>query len=204
MIDKPDFRRQKIRGWKRRVKEIDHWKTSNMSLDLGLLEEYSRDYVKLGSLSFYSLFRKYDLPSWYKRLIVQALVDVFDSWKQTLDELDEPYYLKIWIFDKDILHSQVVASYREKLNFYENTFAEIERVESLPEELAHKKANELLWRKGFDLVSLSENELQEDFNDGFYTLEEVQSIRDSANCISEISDDKFYVIKNGIVWLGER
>ncbi|EMF0428364.1 hypothetical protein I4L49_001232 [Enterococcus faecium] len=47
MIDKPDFRRQKIRGLKRRVKEIDQWKTSNMSLDLGLLEEYSRDYVKL-------------------------------------------------------------------------------------------------------------------------------------------------------------
>lgn len=47
MIDKPDFRRQKIRGLKKRVKEIDQWKTSNMSLDLELLEEYSRDYVKL-------------------------------------------------------------------------------------------------------------------------------------------------------------
>ncbi|MDT2683328.1 hypothetical protein [Enterococcus gallinarum] len=73
MIDKPDFRRQKIRGWKRRVKEIDQWKTSNMSLDFGLLEEYSRAYVKLGSLSFYSLFRKYDLPPWYKRFIIQEL-----------------------------------------------------------------------------------------------------------------------------------
>lgn len=204
MTDKPHFKRKKIRGWKRRVKEIDRWKAYNRNLNLGLLEEYSRDYVKLGSLSFYSLFRKYVLPSWYKRLIIQALIDVYDSWKQTLDELGEPYYLKIWIFEKDILHSQVVASYKEMLNFYDNNFAEVEKVESLPDELAFKNANELLWHKGFDLISWSENDLQEGIDDGFYTIEEVQSIKESANWISEISDDKFYVIQDGAVWLGER
>lgn len=204
MTDKPDFRRKKIRGWKRRAREVDRWKNDNMNLNLGLLEEYSRDYVKLGNLSFYSLFRKYILPSWYKCLIVQALIDVYDSWKQTLDELDKPYYLKIWIFEKDILHSQVVASYRELLKFYDNTFAKVEKVESLPDELAIKNANELLWYKGFDLISWSENDLQEDIKDGFYTIEEVQSIKESANWISKISDEKVYVVKDGMVWLGER
>lgn len=204
MTDKPDFRRKKIRGWKRRAREVDRWKNDNMNLNLGLLEEYSRDYVKLGSLSFYSLFRKYILPSWYKHLIVQALIDVYDSWKQKLDEFGEPYYLKLWIFEKDILHSQVVASYRGMLNFYDNTFSEVEKVESLPNELAIKNANELLWHKGFDLISWSENDLQEDINDGFYTIEEVQSIKESANWISEISDEKVYVVKDGMVWLGER
>lgn len=204
MTDKPDFRRQKIRGWKRRVKEIDQWKAYCMKLDVRQLERYSRDYVKLYSLSFYSLLKRYVLPLWYKRLIIQALIDVHDSWKQTLEELGEPYYLKIWIFEKDILHSQVVVSYREMLNFYDNSFGEVEKVEALPEELTFNNAEELQWQKGFDLISFSEEELIEDINDGLYTIEEVQSIKESANWISEISGDRFYVIKNGAVWLGER
>ncbi|MDT2662851.1 hypothetical protein P7E02_23525 [Enterococcus hulanensis] len=203
MADKPDFSRQKIRGWKRRVKEIERWKSYYMKLDVEQLEKYSREYVKLYSLSFYSLFRKYTLPSWYKHLIIQALVDVYDSWKQTLDELGEPYYLKIWIFEKDILQSQVVASFREMLNFYDNTFAEVKKDESLPENLTIGNLSNLSWYKGFELIAWSEDELLEDINDGFYTFEEVQSIKESAYSVSKSSDDTFYVHKNGLVWLGE-
>lgn len=202
MDDKPDFSKQKIRGWKRRVRDIERWKAYNMQLDLSLLEKYDRDYVKLGSLSFYSLFRKYNLPTWYKRLIIQALIEVYDSWKQDLEKLDEPYYLKVWIFEEDILYSQVVASYREMLHFYDTTFIEIEKVDSLSGELTTKNTSDLKWHKGFNTIGWSEADLLEDIKDGFYTDEEVQSIKDSAYAITEYSGDTFYIQKAGVVWLG--
>lgn len=202
MDDKPNFSKQKIRGWKRRVRDIERWKAYNMQLDLSLLEKYDRDYVKLGGLSFYSLFRKYNLPTWYKRLIIQALIEVYDSWKQDLEELDEPYYLKVWIFEEDILYSQVVASYREMLHFYDTTFVEIEKVDSLPREFTTKNTSDLKWHKGFNTIGWSEADLLEDIKDGFYTDEEVQSIKDSAYAITESSGDTFYIQKAGVVWLG--
>lgn len=201
--DKPDFSRQKIRGWKRRVRDIERWKAYNLPLDWSLLEKYDRDYVKLGSLSFYSLFRKYSLPTWYKRLIIQALIEVHDSWKQELEKLGEPYYLKVWIFEQDILYSQVVASYREMLHFYDSTFVKIEKVDSLPEEFTTKNTGNLSWHKGFDTISWSEADLLEYITADFYTAEEVQLIKDSAYAISKYSGDTFYIQKTGVVWLGE-
>ncbi|MGG5316297.1 hypothetical protein [Enterococcus sp. AZ072] len=200
--DKPDFSKQKIRGWKRRVRDIERWKAYYLYLDLDLLKKYDRDYVKLSSLSFYSLFRKYDLPTWYKRLIIQALIDVYNSWKHELEKLDEPYYLKVWIFEADILHSQVVASYKERLSFYDTTFVGIEKVKSLPEKFTAKNTSDLSWYKGFEVIVWSEVDLLEDISDGFYTVEEVQSIRDSAYSISETSEDTYYIHKGDAVWLG--
>ena len=144
------------------------------------------------------------MPPWYKRLIIQALIDAYDSWKRELDKLREPYYLKIWIFEKEILKSQVVASYRGMLDFYNNTFIEIEKVESLPEELTIKNLSNLSWCKGFDVIVWSEVEMLEDINDGFYTIEEFQMIKESAYSFSKSSDDTLYLLKNGVVWLGER
>lgn len=111
--------------------------------------------------------------------------------------------MKIWIFEKDILQSQVVASFREMLNFYDNTFAEVKKDESLPENLTIGNLSNLSWYKGFELIAWSEDELLEDINDGFYTFEEVQSIKESAYSVSKSADDTFYVLKNGLVWLGE-
>ncbi len=204
MNDKPYFYKQKIRGWKRRVRDIERWKANNLDLNLSLLEKYDRDYVKLGSLSFYSLFRKYNLPIWYKRLIIQALIDVYNSWKQDLEKLNEPYYLKVWIFEEDILHSQVVASYKAMLNFYDTTFLEIEKVQALPEKFTTKNTNDLSWSRGFDVLHWSEADLLEDITDGFSTVEEAQSIRDSAYSISKTSNDTYYIHKGDAVWLGGR
>ncbi|MGG5372008.1 hypothetical protein IGI67_003679 [Enterococcus sp. AZ196] len=204
MTDRTDFRKRKIRGWKRRVKEIERWKAYYMKMDMEQLEENSRDYVKLWSLSFYSLFTQYSLPFWYKQRIIQALIDVYDSWKKTIERLDEPYYLRIWIFEENIMKSQVVVSYREMLHFYDNTFAEIEKAESVNEKVTIKNFSELIWHKGLDLAAWSENELLEDMNDGIYSFEEVQEIKESAYSTSKVSGELFYVMKNGVVWLGER
>lgn len=198
-----DFRRKKLRGWKRKVKEVEQWKSSYMNIDMGTFTERKRDYVKLWGCTFYSL-NKYTLPFWYKRLIIESLIEIYDSWKQSLDELNEFYYLKVWIFEGDMMHSQVVASYRGMLTFYDNTFSEMEKVKTLPNELATVNAASLLWHKSLFLIPWSENELVQDERDGIYTSEEIQKLKKSAYAIKNERDDTIFLIKEDDVWLGEQ
>lgn len=196
-----DLRKQKIRGWKRRVKQVERWKTYNMNLNMELFKESDREYVKQWGCPFYSL-RQYTLPNWYKRLLVQALIEIYDSWRQMLAELEEPLFLKIWVFENNFIESQVVVSYREFLHFYDDTFSEIRNADSLPEELTTKDADSLLWSQGLFLTRRSENELLQDVEDGLYTLEEVQAIKESVYSIERSSNDTFYIMNNGVVWIG--
>lgn len=198
-----DFRRKKLPGWKRKVKEVEQWKSSYMNIDMETFTEKTRDYVKLWGCTFYSL-NKYTLPFWYKRLIIESLIEIYDSWKQSLDELNEFYYLKVWIFEGDMMHSQVVASYRGMLTFYDNTFSEMEKVKTLPNELATVNAASLLWHKSLFLIPWSENELVQDERDGIYTSEEIQKLKKSAYAIKNERDDTIFLIKEDDVWLGEQ
>lgn len=201
MAVKFDFKRQKIRGWKRRLRHVDYWVRNNEDIDLEMLEERNIDYSKLWIDPFFSL-REYTLPNWYKRLLVQALLDVYFSWEKTLKELDEPYYLKIWIFEKDYMRSQVVTSYRESLHKYDDTFSEINRIEELPPEIKIKTADQLEWGQGIFLVPCSKKEMLEDIEDGFLTTEEFDQLIDSAYSIDENSDDTIYYVINDTVWVG--
>lgn len=196
-----NFAKQKIRGWKRRVKEIERWQADYINLDTQALDENDRCYAKLWNCSLYAM-RPYTLPFWYQRLIVQSLIAIYDSWKKTLDKRNEPYYLKIWLFEEDLIRSQVVASCKEMLNFYDNTFSEIEKFEVRLEEALISNVSHLSWHKGLYLISWSENELLQDLNDGLYTFEEVQAMKASAYSTERTSDDVLYLIKKSSILLG--
>lgn len=197
-----DFRKRKIRGWKRRVKKIERWKQAYLALDREALAKYNRDYVKVWIAPFFSL-QVYTLPFWYKRLVIQALLEIYASWKQTLDEGDESYYLKIWVFEKDIMRSQVMVSVGELLHFYDQSFEELTPVDGLPTRLAIETAEELNWDQGFTVDAWYEGEMQEEIKDGLYTEEEIQAIKDSAYSVQEYKGEPVYLVKDGIVWVGE-
>ena len=53
MTVKFDFKKQKIRGWKRRLRDVEYWVMNNKDIDLGWLEERNMNYSKLGSTRFF-------------------------------------------------------------------------------------------------------------------------------------------------------
>lgn len=197
-----DFSKRKIRGWKRRVKKIQQWKNTYLELDMAALEAYDRDYVKVWIAPFFSL-QKHTLPMWYKRLVIQALTEIHASWKMQLDTLGEPYYLKLWIFEKGFMWSQVVVSVRRNLHFYDQTFEGLEPVAGLPEGLATEAAEKFVWHKGFSVSVRYESELQEDAQEGFYSEAETQAIRDSAYLVEKKETEILYFMKEDVVWVGE-
>ncbi|MDB1727276.1 hypothetical protein [Enterococcus avium] len=201
MTAKFDFKKQKIRGWKRRLRDVEYWVMNNKDIDLGWLEERNMNYSKLWIHPFFSL-KEYTLPNWYKRLLIQALLDVYHSWETALQEIGEPYYLKIWIFKKDFMRSQVVASYRDSLHNYDNLFSEVKEVVTLPSEMKVEPADQLIWNQGIFLVPWSKQEMLEDLKAELMTLKEITQIIDSAYTIEENSDDTFYYVEDDTVWIG--
>lgn len=198
---KRTYKKQKIRGWKRKVKELERWKNRCIDLDIDIFTSNTRFYVKIWLHPFYSL-NTYTLPNWYKRQIVKALEEIYESWKRTMDTFNEPYYLKIWIFEKDFIRSQVVVSFRETVDFYERTFDLVTTGKSLPLYLRVREVEKLAWSEGIDVAIWSEGELIENVKINLYSEKEAEEIRKAAYYVEQRGDDLIYVLKNDVVWIG--
>jgi hypothetical protein len=120
------MRAVKIRGHRRRHKQIEKWRLESLFLDLSVLEKVERGYVKIQVYPWCNISvkeSKIPVPrSKTKQLIFSALIDIYESWKKQLDALEKPYYLNIWLFEPRFSGSQVVCAMGTKIAHYENLF----------------------------------------------------------------------------------
>ena len=63
---------------------------------------------------------------------IRELIDRYEQWGTELEKLGEPYYLKIWIYDKMFFESQIVAAIRERILWYDQLFEPSEKKLSFP------------------------------------------------------------------------
>lgn len=94
------------------------------------------------------------MPSWYKKLIIDCLIQIYDCWQKELDSLNKHYYLKIWVFEKEFMQSQVVVALDEFVHFYDNSFEGLSKIEKLPSRLRTEKSKELEWQQGLSYLLL--------------------------------------------------
>ena len=117
----PLSNRKKVRGWKRRLRELDAFRRRHEALDPAWLGESGVRYVKVW-LDPWSRLVPRNPPAWFQRRILAAFLQILSSWRRTLDATGEPYYLRLWLFDPEFHQSQVVAAVGSRIPFYENTF----------------------------------------------------------------------------------
>lgn len=138
---------RKSRGHRKKWKDIEHWIERSKPLDLNYLQSHEREYVKIWvhPWSGISITNSEiaEPAGETKKRILQGLIDIYYSWKSSLDELGEPYYLKIWLFDPYFSRSQVVCAIRNNLNFYETTFYRPEQQKKLIPSHYGKLANHI-------------------------------------------------------------
>lgn len=120
---------KKIRGHKRRLKQIEHWKQFHLSANLGkILSPNEHHYAKIRIYpwnGFTGSSSKTPEPKAItKQAMLAGLLDIYDSWKLQLDNTGKPYYLKIWLYEPHFSESQVVCAIGEKLCFYDHAFLE--------------------------------------------------------------------------------
>lgn len=208
MMAYPYINKKKIRGWKRKVKRIEEWKQRFRELDMEELSRTHRDYVKLWIDPFYGLTRR-NPPLWYSRLLLQAMVDMYQSWFEQMKALKEPFYLKIWLYDPHFIQSQIVVAYRECLNFYELTFDKSSDHRAFPLQRYGRipGLSPFHWELAIETEHYWLSELHEDQRLGIKTDKEIEAITRKAYKVEAVKasadEDTVYSVRTGDVWLGE-
>lgn len=191
---------KKIRGGKRGLKAIQKWISINKTLDLSILEQQNREYVKFWVKPWSNLVLGNGYKPIHGRLklaLLEGLTTIFNHWNEQLQNLNKPYYLRIWLFEDLLQRSQVVCAINDKIEFYENTFLKNHNSKSF--ELSSK--NSVILR--FDKLSWDANSEVELLPENFRALDVYETVQEHKILGMEtINNKKYYIIENQRVWVG--
>jgi hypothetical protein len=211
------MRCKKIRGHRRRWKHIDKWISANQIPDVHYLKNHERDYVKIrvspwGNISITNSITPQPRKK-TKDKIVLGLFSIYQSWKHYLNNLDQPYYLRIWFFEPRFDKSQVVCALNNSIHFYEGTFFDPESKKTFPFHMHKNVKSEFkkyVWEYRLDEDYYDSDEIGkpehyaslEEFEETkkwFITLlkKPHRTIQYKENSIES------YAFKRGSVWIGE-
>jgi hypothetical protein len=192
----PFSNRKKVRGWKRRIRQLDRLRLRHRELNMELLRRDGVDYVEI-LLDPWSRLVSRNPPYWYRRRILAAFIDIFDAWQDTLERLGEPYYLALWVFDPAFYRTQVVAAVGDRVEGYRDWFDPADRGAAGPVQYrdGSYELGRFQWRAGQVLDVFSAQE------DAFDELDVAEWTR-TADRIEQTADDTLFTFKRGIVWLG--
>ena len=151
---------KKIRGHKRIWKYIDDWKNHLKHLDISYVKENQRDYIKVWVPPYQNISitnSTFSPPKGKTRQkIVEGIFEIYSYWKSQLDNLGEPYYLKIWYFPEDVSKCQVVCAIGDAIDYYSNTFFNPGIEKSFPED-----PKSLDWEYRIQEFHLTEEDIDE-------------------------------------------
>lgn len=206
------MKKRKIRGLNRRLKKIDNWVANCQNLNLEYLKRDQYEYVKFWVFPWGSLnFRNSVLPQpkgLARKKLLEGLFEIYQNWKQQLDELGEEYYLKIWLFSPNLSQSQVVCAIRERKNFYNNTFNKTEKPVQFPNHQFPRKLSSLQWESHMDELVLSKSDY-DDSPEDYPSIEDYldfqkyfkNKLKKPHKAIEEYGDTSYY-FNQGYVWIG--
>jgi len=128
------FVKKKIRGGKRILRIINNWRESaETSLDWHRLQQYQYDYERVVHPWTVYAGARISPPKKFRNEIILGLLQRYEHWDAQLQNIGEPYYLKIWLYDQMFFESQIVAAIRERIHLYEKlTFQQADRKSIFP------------------------------------------------------------------------
>ena len=211
-------RYKKIRGLKRKVANIQNWINGYSELNIEHLNEHKYEYAKVYVDPWDNLtLTNSQIPEpkgKAKKDILNGLEKIFDSWKNELEKINKPYYLKIWLYEPRISKSQVVCAIGEKIEYYENLF---EKADFKPNDssFTNQLSSEFKWQPNIDEEPYWESDLLWPI-DQYERIEDCYSDRRLLNKLKkgnfknkEINSpngnkDTIYFLPKGKIWVGEK
>lgn len=210
---------KKIRGFNKKLKYIQNWRNEYVNLNVESLLDNEYEYVKLWVTPFNELRykeRDYIGPTRKVRIeIVSSLINIYDNWRQELDKLNKPYYLKIWLYEPRITSSQVVCAIGDKIEYYNNLFETeakgtefpIERYNSINSKFMefNKKAfldEEIIEDDNWPIEKW-QNEEDYYWNKRFYNELEQKGYRKEVKQEGAYPPTTTYFIPKGTIWVME-
>jgi len=208
----------KIRGQKRRQKDLDKWIDFNKDLDLYCLNNYGCYYAKAKFGPWANLFNERPYPTEYKRQLFSNLIKFYFGWKKQLEKNYDRYYLKIWIYSPRFINSQIVAAVGDKVDYYENLFEKSDKNLAFPM-LEFNNETELIQQFNWSLNKDCDYHLESEFSES--KLEDFMSAEDyyheqkfykkliKNNTPFKLiqnenqKEEKLFSIEKGNIWIGE-
>ncbi len=208
---------KKLRGHNRIFKEIENWKNDCLELDLEQLSYYQRNYEKVWVRPFGEISITGAIIPRPKRkarkLILEGLLEIFNSWELQLKTLDKPYYLAIWLNEPYIENSQVVCAIDEYLNFYDITYYRPEIQKVMPTQNYGKLKTDLDafdWIYAIEEHNFTNEDLQETADvyaseKDYFAMQRWYKKQLKRNPIIQKDNDViYYRTEKGTVWIGTK
>ena len=189
---------KKVRGWKRRIRQAEQWRRFEGELDLDHLRQFGSTYAEIS----FAPWRRREPPFWYRRILLQHLIDIYHDWEQQLPrEFGNAFYLRLWLFHPKFHSSQVVAAVGESVEDYQHRFPQALglRTTPLPEyQGPGYNLSDFEWRPCIDEdhYSVVEDELDAD---QIAWMEKHAARREQSS-----TGDPVYVLHRGFLWVGAR
>ncbi len=215
------LKKNKIRGHKRKWKDIRSWVEYSKQLNIKYLKTFQRSYSKIivSPWCDISLLNSQtpEPKGKTRQEILKGLIEIYDSWQLALNGLNEPYYLKIWLYEPRFSKSQVVCSIGDCLDFYDITFFNPNLNKVLDPRTYGALENEIRkfkWEYRLDEEHINNGELGEP--DDYYTQEEFNKekkwyqnrLKNPHRVIKyEVpfgNATEGYAFKKGVVWIGDK
>ncbi|MES2425956.1 MAG: hypothetical protein V4560_03245 [Bacteroidota bacterium] len=200
------MRTEKIRGHKRRQRDIEKWRLENLEIRWDLIERYNYHNTKIIIHPWCDLSiidSKIPEPKGKtKQLILSGLIDIYNSWKEQLNKLDQPFYLKIWLYEPNFSKSQVVCGVGERIARYENIFfkpVQSKQLQASYQLDIREKLNQLTWVYSFDEYNFDTDDINESGEDKAW----FEKVLKKPHRITNIDDSiDLFSIKRGDLWIG--
>jgi hypothetical protein len=206
--------KQKIRGLRKRKSQIEKWITNSLEIDIDNLINRQVYYEKIYIYPWAHPYCDKQPPTGYRNQITAGLVDIYFIWLTELKKLNQPYYLKIWLYYPRFMNSQVVAAIGDKIEYYDNIFPSVDKSISFPIDkfsMINDKINKLAWTPFLDEEPYFESEFDKEIES--YSSQESYLFHQKLIKQVRINHDRKVEIKNsdgtdilyskteGLVWV---
>ncbi len=85
-------------------------------------EVMDKDYYNHVKILNHVGLRRIRPPYWFRNIAFNYLLRMFEKWKAQATQLNQDYYLKLWIYDDEFSRSEIVFGLNNRVKRYNNLF----------------------------------------------------------------------------------
>jgi len=194
--------KKKIRGWKRRIRQVNEWgeRIKQPYLDYFLSDRGRYTYDRCILSPFYRLDKRHP-PLWFYKIIIAKFVAAYRDWEKVFKDLNIPHDLQIWLYDPAFIRSEIICYKMEEAGQRERFVWESELEKPFPFAKLTSPGidlNEFEWiladdanvhfEDGFGYADFTANDL---LADGYVKKEQGEG-------------EVYYAKRVGDIWIGRR
>lgn len=114
--------RKKIRGFKRRVREILKWKEKHRHFPQKAFGFGNKYYIRFYIFPWYSLWN-INPPIWLQKKMLEAMIEVAHEWNQYFLNKSIEFDLQIWFQQREFARTELLVTWKDAIEIYRDFFA---------------------------------------------------------------------------------